>query len=61
MVCTSPEVELRCRLRVGDREWRVSTEEIARGLPVGDRSQIAVARRMKQRIEEGLQTLRVSQ
>jgi hypothetical protein len=61
VVCTSPEVELRCRLRVGDREWRVSTEDIARGLPVGGRSQIAVARRMRERIEEGLQTLHVSQ
>jgi hypothetical protein len=59
VVCTSPRVELRSRLRVGDREWRVDTEEIMRGLPVGRRSEIAVARRVKERIAEGLSALSV--
>jgi hypothetical protein len=59
VVCTSPGVELRSRLRVGDREWRVGTEEIIRGLPVGRRSEIAVARRVKERIAEGLSALGV--
>jgi len=35
VVCTSPGVELRSRLRVGSREWNVSTADIMRGLPVG--------------------------
>jgi hypothetical protein len=61
VVCTSPGVELRSRLRVGTREWRVSTADIARGLPVGGRSEIAVARRMKERIAEGLSALHVSE
>jgi hypothetical protein len=52
-------VELRSRLRVGDREWRVDTEEIMRGLPVGRRSEIAVARRVKERIAEGISALSV--
>jgi hypothetical protein len=61
VACTNPEVELRCRLRVGDREWRVSTADIERRLPVGARSQIAVARLMRERIAEGLAALQVSQ
>jgi hypothetical protein len=59
VVCTSPGVVLRARLRVGDKEWRVDTEEITRGLPTGCRSEIAVARRMKERIAEGLSALSV--
>ncbi len=61
VVCTSPEVELRCRLRVGEREWRVSTADIERRLPVGNRSQIAVARQMRERIAEGMSALHVAQ
>jgi Histidine kinase-, DNA gyrase B-, and HSP90-like ATPase len=59
VVCTSPGVELRSRLRVGSREWCVSTADIMRGLPVGGRSEIAVARCMKERIAEGLTALHV--
>jgi hypothetical protein len=61
VACTSPDVELRCRLQVGDRQWRVSTPDIVRSLPVGSRSGIAVARRMRERIAEGLNDLRVTQ
>ena len=60
VVCTNPEVELRSRLRVGSREWSVSTVDIMRGMPVGARSEIAVARRMKERVAEGLSALHVS-
>jgi hypothetical protein len=60
VVCTNPEVEVRSLLRVGAREWQVSTEEIARALPAGSRSGIDVARRMRERIAEGLSTLHVT-
>ncbi len=60
VVCTNPGVELRSRLRVADREWTVSTAEIARALPVGQRGEIIVARRMRERIAEGLAALNVS-
>ena len=60
VVCTNPEVELRSRLRVGAREWTVSTAEIARGLPAGSRGEIALARRMRERIAEGLAALHVT-
>ena len=59
VVCTNPGLELRSRLRVGAREMNVSTADIVRGLPLGSRSEIAVARRMRERIAEGLSALRV--
>jgi hypothetical protein len=59
VVVTNPEVELRSRLRVGDREWAVSSAELARALPAGSRCDIAMARRMRERITEGLSALRV--
>jgi hypothetical protein len=61
VVCTNPGVELNARLRVGSREWRVGTEEIVQELPAGGRNGIAVARRMRERIEEGLTALHVSE
>jgi hypothetical protein len=60
VVCTNPGLELRSRLRVGAREMSVSTADILRGLPLGSRSEIAVARRMRERITEGLTALRVT-
>ena len=60
VVCTNPEVELRSRLRVGTRVLTVSTADIARALPLGGRSEVAVARRMRERIAEGLSALHVT-
>ena len=61
VVCTNPDIELRSRLRVGEREWTVSTADIARTLPVGGRGPMAVARRMRERITEGLAALHVTE
>jgi len=61
VVCTNPEVELRARLRVADKEWTVSSAEVARRLPVGSRSDIVVAREVRQRIAEGLAALHVTE
>lgn len=60
VVCTNPGVEVRARLRVADRERFVSTSEIARGLPTGQRGEISLARRMRERITEGLDALKVT-
>jgi hypothetical protein len=60
VVCTNPEVDLRSRLRVGDRRWEVSSAEISRTLPSGSLGAIALARRMKERILEGLSDLHVT-
>jgi hypothetical protein len=60
VACTNPEVELRARLCVGACVRCVSTREILRALPAGERGGIAVARQMKERIAEGLTALHVS-
>jgi signal transduction histidine kinase len=57
VVCTNPGVEFRARLRVGGQEIAVSSTEIARGVPFGSRSDITVARLMRERITEGLAAL----
>ena len=54
VVCTSPGLDLRSRLRLGDREWTASSGELARALPAGTRGELGVARLMKERIAEGL-------
>jgi hypothetical protein len=59
VVCTSPGVDLRSRLRVGDREWTASSGELARALPAGTRGELGVARLMRERIAEGLSALHV--
>jgi hypothetical protein len=59
VVCTNPGIELRARLRVGAREWAVSSADLARTLE-GARSGIAMARRMRERVAEGLAALRVT-
>jgi hypothetical protein len=61
VVCTNPDVELRARLRVGEREWRVNTTDIRSGLPTAGRGDIVVARLMRERIEEGLAALHVAE
>jgi hypothetical protein len=61
VVCTSPGVELRSRLRVGGREWTASSGELARALPAGTRGDLGVARLMKERIAEGLSALHMSE
>ncbi len=60
VVCTNPGVELRSRLRVADREWCVSSNDIARALPAGQRGEISLARRMREKISEGLNALNVT-
>ena len=57
VVCTSPGLEVRARLRVGCRETVVSSTQIARSLPAGRRGEIVVARIFKERIREGLGAL----
>jgi anti-sigma regulatory factor (Ser/Thr protein kinase) len=61
VVCTNPDVELRTRLRVGIREWVVSSAEISCSLPAGFRNEITVARCMRERITEGLAALHVTE
>jgi anti-sigma regulatory factor (Ser/Thr protein kinase) len=61
VVCSNPDVELCSRLKVGERELEVSSGEIARGIPAAHRSEIVVARLVRQGIEEGLTALHVTE
>ncbi len=61
VVCCNPGLELCSRLRVGERKIEVSSVEIARGIPAADRSEIVVARLVRQSIEEGLSALHVTE
>ena len=54
IVCTDPEVDLRCTLSVGDRSCRVCVSELADGdAPRGLRG-LAVARRVSEQIKRAL-------
>ena len=59
VACTDPEVDLCCKLRVGEQECIVRVSDIAKELPIGARSGLAVARRVSERIKAGLEAVRV--
>jgi hypothetical protein len=61
VVATNPDVDVRSLLRVDGREWIVSSADIARRLPIGARSDIVVAREVRERISEGLSVLHMTE
>jgi anti-sigma regulatory factor (Ser/Thr protein kinase) len=54
VVCTNPEIDLRCRFVVGPREWGVRSSDVEKELPYGGRGGLAVARRLAEKVREGL-------
>ncbi len=52
-------LDLRVRIRVGRRAWRMAVEEVARELPENRRNPIAVARLVREKIQEGMSALQV--
>lgn len=54
VVCTNPQIDLRCRLCVGERECKLRVLDVAKELLAGRRSGLAVARRVAERVREGL-------
>ena len=59
VVCTNPDVDLWCRLRVRDREHVVRVSEIVKELPIGRRGGLVVARRVAEEISAALTDLDV--
>ena len=57
VACTNPELELLCRFAVGDGQIIVRVSDIAKELPIGERSGLAVARRVSERIRTSIETL----
>lgn len=54
VVCTNPDVDLSCRMCVGEREFVVRAADVLKELPFGQRRGLAVARRLAERVRAGL-------
>ncbi len=59
VVFANPGIDLRCCLRVGDRERTIRAADVANELPLGQRRGLEVARRLRERIRAGLTELAV--
>ena len=59
VVCTNPEVDVWCRLRVGGRESSVRVSEVAKDIPAGERVGLSVARRVAERIEAEIEAVEI--
>jgi hypothetical protein len=59
VVACNPQVELRCRLRCGGKQWSASSRELAEAIPGG--GELAVAREVYRNIKEGLAALRIKE
>jgi hypothetical protein len=75
VVCTNPEVDLWCRLvcyaneipdsqarlnEPGAHEWVVRSSEVEKELPLGERYGLAVARRLAEKVREGMATVELA-
>jgi signal transduction histidine kinase len=62
VVASSPQVELRCSLRSGDRHWSASSLELAEALAGGGGGgPFTLAREVYRNIKEGLAALRIKE
>jgi len=56
---TNPQVDVQCRLCVGNRECVVCLSDVVNELPVGQRQGLTVARKLRERIRSCLSELEV--
>jgi signal transduction histidine kinase len=62
VVASSPQVDLRCLLRAGDREWHSSSRELGQALAGnGGGGPFTLAREVYRNIKEGLAALRIKE
>ena len=61
VVCTNPYLDLRYRIRVGDRECVVLVSNVAKELSPDERCGLAVARQVYQQIKDGIAALEVKE
>jgi hypothetical protein len=62
VVASSPQVELRCNLRTGHRQWRSNSRELAEAMAGnGGANPFTVAREVYKHIKEGLAALRIKE
>jgi anti-sigma regulatory factor (Ser/Thr protein kinase) len=61
VVCTNPDIDLRCRICVDDRECVASVAQILRDLPPGKQNDLTLARSLHQQIHNGLTALNLTE
>jgi hypothetical protein len=69
VVASNPDIELHCRLKVGERQRMILSKEVSRELVLqGGRgstgtaiNRLAVARKVYQQIKEGLEALQIKE
>jgi anti-sigma regulatory factor (Ser/Thr protein kinase) len=59
VVCTNPQLDLRCRVCFEDRQCDMWVSEVAKEVSPPDRCGLTIARHVYQRIKDGLATLEV--
>jgi hypothetical protein len=59
LVCTNPDLDLRCHLRVGQQTRQVSVPDVSGEMDNGSRCGLAVARQVSQKIREALEGLQI--
>ena len=57
VACTNPELDLLCKFAVGEEQIIVRISDVAKELPIGKRTGLAVARRVSERIKTSIETL----
>jgi hypothetical protein len=57
VVCTNPDIDLRCRIRVGNGEYFVRASDVVQEFPSSERFGLSVARQISERIRKGLKKL----
>jgi signal transduction histidine kinase len=61
IVCTNPGIELWCRLVADKQECMVRVTDVAKEFPVEERCGLAVARRLSEKIKQGLTVIGVTE
>lgn len=57
LVCTTPEIDLQCRLRSDSEERYISVAQVTEALPLEKRQEFAIASTVYRQIREGLAAL----
>ena len=59
VVCTNPQLDLRCQCCVGEKECLVRVPDVAQDLPANERCGLTIARRVSERVRAGLEAVEV--
>jgi anti-sigma regulatory factor (Ser/Thr protein kinase) len=57
VVCTNPQLDVRCSYTVGQQRFTVASAEVAPALGIAEGNELAVAQAMRRQIRAGLQSI----